>query len=146
MELIPKVGAKHHFFDDGKIRESRHYIAEILELITPEEAKHIKINRHSFNQHNSTLYDIWREEVDDHRTSENFKVLGIGVSDKPGSPWCYAEDTDYFVRCSIPDYEDADVWFVRHVNGGWFSLNTVNWWMAGRLMPLDFDWDNIKES
>jgi hypothetical protein len=45
----------------------------------------------------------------------------------------YAEETDYFVKCSIPKYDENDIWFVRTINGGWFSLNTVNTWMAGRL-------------
>ena len=146
MEPIPNIGDIHNFFDDGKIRESRHYTAKIIEIITPEDAKQIKIDRHQLNQHDASLYEIWRHEVNDHRTSKNFIVLGKGVSSEPGSPWCYAENTDFFIKCSIPDYEDDDVWFVRHVDGGWFSLNTANGWMSGRLMPFDFDWDNINES
>jgi hypothetical protein len=50
-----------------------------------------------------------------------------------GAPWLYAEETDYFIKCSIPDYDKNDVWFVRTVDGGWFSLNTVNDWMSGIL-------------
>ena len=42
MEPVPKIGDKHHFFDDGKMNESRHYIAEVLSVITPEEANRLK--------------------------------------------------------------------------------------------------------
>ena len=150
MEPIPKVGDKHNFFDDGKLRESRHYIAEVLEVITPEEAKNVHIIRNECDGHGLiypvtlTLHQIWREEVDGHRNSKNFKVLGKGVENKPGSPWCYAEETDYFVKCSIPEYDKNDVWFVRHVDGGWFSMDTQSSWMSGRLTPADFDWDEYQ--
>lgn len=146
-QAVPKVGDKHDFFDDGKMRESRHSIAEILEVITPEEAKEVMITRTEYENNNSypvtlSLYDIWREEVDSHRNSETFRVLGVGVENKPGTPWCYAEETDYFVKCSIPGYDANDVWFVRHVDGGWFSMDTVQFWMSGKLMPIEF---NAKE-
>lgn len=32
MQAVPEVGNKHSFFDDGKMRESRHYFAEVLRL------------------------------------------------------------------------------------------------------------------
>ena len=72
MEPIPKVGDKHNFFDDGKLRESRHYIAEVLEVITPEEAKNVQIIKNECDGHGLiypvtlTLHQIWREEVDIH--------------------------------------------------------------------------------
>lgn len=143
-QAVPKIGDKHDFFDDGKMRVSRHYVAEVIEVITPEEAKEVMITRIEYENDNSypvtlNLYDIWREEVDSHRNSENFRVLGAGVENKPGAPWCYAEETDYFVKCSIPEYDKNDVWFVRHVDGGWFSIETVQFWMSGKLMPIEFN-------
>ena len=42
MEPVPNIGDKHHFFDDGKMKESRHFIAEVLSVITPKEAKQTK--------------------------------------------------------------------------------------------------------
>lgn len=128
---VPTVGKQYHFFDDGKLRESRHYMATVLEKITPEQAKDIYMNYQGMNI-SVSLYTIWREEIDSHRQSNNFKVLTSG-SMEVGAPWLYAEKTDYLIKCSIPDYDENDVWFVRTINGGWFSLNTVNDWMAGSL-------------
>lgn len=127
----PKIGKKYHFFDDGKIRESRHYIAIVKRLLTPEEAKSVIIDC-KFRGYNISLYDIWKKEIEEHRQTENFKVIN-GSSTEPGAPWLYAEDTDYFVECSIPVYDENPVWFVRDTRGGWFSLNTINTWMTGEL-------------
>lgn len=131
MEKVPVIGEQYHFFDDGKIRESRHYMATVLDVITPEQVKDIYVNRLGLDVWES-LYKVWREEIDKHRQSKNFKVLTSG-SMEVGAPWLYAEETDYFIKCSIPDYDDNDVWFVRTVDGGWFSLDTVFVWMGGRL-------------
>lgn len=128
---IPTVGEQYHFFDDGKLRESRHYMATVLEKITPEQAKEVYINRR-WEDAPVSLYTIWREEIDNHRQGNTFKVLTSG-SMEVGAPWLYAEKTDYLIKCSIPDYDENDVWFVRTVYDGWFSLNTVDTWMAGRL-------------
>lgn len=130
-EQIPVIGNKYHFFDDGKIRESRHYIATVLKKITPEQAKDIYMNYQGTDT-SVSLYTIWREEIDSHRQGNTFKVLTSGSMEE-GAPWLYAEETDYFIKCSILDYDENDVWFVRTINGEWFSLNTVNTWMAGGL-------------
>lgn len=131
MEQVPVIGEQYHFFDDGKIRESRHYIATVLDIITPEQTKDIYINR-QWEDTPVSLYTIWREEIDRHRQGNTFKVLTSG-SMEFGAPWLYTEETDYFIKCSIPDYDENDVWFVRTVDDGWFSLDTVNTWMGGRL-------------
>lgn len=130
-ENIPEVNKNYHFFDDGKIRESRHYIATVKKLITPEEAKSVIIDC-EFRAYCVSLYDIWKEEIEEHRQTENFTVIN-GSSTESGAPWLYAEDTDYFVECSISNYDENSVWFVRDINGSWFSLNTVNTWMTGEL-------------
>lgn len=131
MEQVPVIGEQYHFFDDGKIRESRHYMATVLDIITPEQTKDIYINR-QWEDTPVSLYTIWREEIDRHRQGNTFKVLTSG-SMEFGAPWLYTEETDYFIKCSIPDYDENDVWFVRTVDDGWFSLDTVNTWMGGRL-------------
>lgn len=134
LKPIPKIGSSYHFFDDGKIRESRHYIATVLDVITPEQTKNIMFSRVDDEvSFEISLYEIWRNEIDDHRQSTNFKVIAAGASMEVGAPWLYAEETDYFVKCSIPEYDENDVWFVRTVNGGWFSLDTNSWWMSGEL-------------
>lgn len=158
MQAVPKVGNKHHFFDDGKISESRHSIAEVIRVIKPEEAKEITFNLTEYDDwdpitHNynivkpvsKTLYEVWREQVDAHRQSGNCIILIDGAKSEKGQPWCYAEDTDYFVECSIPNYDENTCWFVRHVNGGWFSMDIQNSWMSGRLMPIEFDWEEYQK-
>lgn len=130
-EKVPVIGKQYHFFDDGKISHSRHYMAIVVDIISPEQAKDIKMNYQGMNILVS-LYTIWREEIDGHRQTGNFKVFTNRSMDV-GEPWLYDEETDYFVKCSIPEYDENDIWFVRTINGGWFSLNTVNTWMAGRL-------------
>lgn len=141
---VPTKGKQYHFFDDGKIRESRHYMATVVDKITPEQAKDIYMNYQGMNV-SVSLYTIWREEIDSHRQSKNFKVLTSG-SMEVGAPWLYAEKTDYFIKCSIPDYDENDVWFVRTVDGGWFSLNTVDTWMAGRLDVSGALFEYMKET
>lgn len=131
MEQVPVIGEQYHFFDDGKVRESRHYMATVLDIMTPEQVKDIYVNRLGLDIWES-LYKVWREEIDKHRQGNTFKVLTSG-SMEVGTPWLYAEETDYFIKCFIPDYDKNDVWFVRTINGEWFSLNTVNTWMAGGL-------------
>lgn len=134
LKPIPKVGDSYHFFDDGKIKESRHYIATVLDIITPKQAKNIMFSRVDDEvSFEVSLYEIWRNEIDEHRQGTNFKVIAAGVSMEVGTPWLYAEETDYFIKCSIPEYDENDVWFVRTVDGGWFSIDTNNWWMSGEL-------------
>lgn len=54
MSSIPKIGEKYHFFDDGKLQNNRHYIAECVKILTPEEAKHYKL----FGV--TSLYEYWK--------------------------------------------------------------------------------------
>jgi hypothetical protein len=134
LKPVPKIGSSYHFFDDGKIRESRHYIATVSDVITPEQTKNIMFSRADDEiSFEISLYEIWRNEINDHRQDTNFKVIAAGASMEVGAPWLYAEETDYFIKCSIPEYDENDVWFVRTVNGGWFSLDTNSWWMSGEL-------------
>lgn len=41
--------------------------------------------------------------------------------------WLFATETNYFIRGTFED--DDDMWFVRTVDGGWFSLG----WFGSRL-------------
>lgn len=121
-ENLPIVGKEYHFFDDGKISNSRHYIAKVIELIPIEEAKKIIIStpRH-YNVNTGqnlfvdmSLYDIW-------------------IDEKERCDWIYADDTDYIIKASIPIYDDDPIYFARTKDGGWFSMDTTNWWQGGRL-------------
>lgn len=113
---IPEVGAKPKFFDDGKIYLSRMYDATVTMVMYRDTAKGYKL---SFpNKSDMNLYDFWRKEIDNHRNTDYFQVLPYKI----GEPWLYANDTDFFIFCDIPDYSDYPVIFVRHVDGSWFSL------------------------
>lgn len=138
-EKCPNIGNEYHFFDDGKINESRHHIAKVVGIITPEQAKDVVLNRPWYDAVSNkvkykptSLYDIWRKEIDDYRQGVNFKVLS-GGSTEVGAPWLYSEETDFFIKCSIPTYDDKDVWFVRTIVGEWFSMDTEGSWMSGLL-------------
>ena len=43
IEIVPQIGLDYHFFDDGKVTMSRHSIAKVVDIITPEQAKLIPI-------------------------------------------------------------------------------------------------------
>lgn len=144
IEIVPQIGHEYHFFDDGKVTLSRHSIAKVVDIITPEQAKHIPIeyiHNEYLEKPITNLYDVWKAEIDSHRQTTSFRVIN-GSDTKPGSPWLYSEETDFFVKCTIPDYDDNDVWFVRTVRGKWFSLNTVGTWMGGLLdvTGVEYDW------
>lgn len=131
MKPIPEVGKTYKFYDDGKIRESRQYNATVLRVITPEEAKHIQ-------KGNTNLYDIWKNAIKTHTCGKGAKHIhfnddGSITMIKEGEPWLYAEDTDYFVECSVPNYDKHNLWFVRTIWGEWFSMNVEDCWMGGLL-------------
>jgi len=110
---IPEVGKKYHFFDDGKVGPSRHYIATIEEIITTDESKQRYFKSFTTNTIRP-LYDIWQSEV-------------------KSSSFLYAATTDVFVRCSIPKYDKHPIWFVRTKEGGLFSIDVESGWQSGRL-------------
>ena len=132
---VPKVGECFTFYDDGKTSDSRIYDAKVIRVVPESEAE-------------NTLVDCWvseieqlmpyplniiqKSEVDRHRQSEKFIVLNA-YDNTPGAPWLYAEDTDYYIECEIPEYDDNTIWFVRDIHGRWFSMNIQSSWQAGLL-------------
>lgn len=123
LKPIPKVGEFYHFFDDGKTSPSRHYICKCERVVTFEEAKSIMVTVPDYEctQDNPiynlvSLYDHWHDD------------------EMPNHDWLYETETDYFVECSCPVYDDNNLWFVRTKNdGGWFSMDIQSWWQGGRL-------------
>lgn len=141
MNDVPIVGKKYYFFDDGKTSPSRCYVAVVREVLTKKQAKTRDL--YYYNSRTiMTLYDIWRKEVDEHRQEENFKVFTKDTT--IGAPWLYAEDTDYFVACVIPDYDNNRIWFVRDIYGDWFSLDVQSSWQSGRLDITGEIYENAK--
>lgn len=131
MEAVPEVGKTYDFYDDGKL--SRHNYAKVLRAVPATEE--IIVDRFDYELGqliSSTLQTIHKEAVDDHRQSERFTVLNA-PDHSPGAPWLYAEETDFFVECEIPEYDENPIWFARTVDGGWFSMNIQSSWQSGRL-------------
>ena len=56
---VPQVGEKLHFFDDGKLQNNRHYIAECTKILTPEEAKNYNLST------GDSLYNQWKYEYEE---------------------------------------------------------------------------------
>ena len=46
--------------------------------------------------------------------------------------WLFNPITDYFVKAES-DFDEAPLYFVRTVDGGWFSIDYPRWWMGARL-------------
>lgn len=115
---VPVVGKYYHFWDDGKTSPSRHYICKCERLISQEEGKGIMVSvpdEYIDGFKLVSLYDYWLQ------------------NEMPMYDWLYSEDTDYFVECSCPKYDEYNLWFVRTKDGGWFSMNIQNGWQSGRL-------------
>ena len=117
---IPEIGKQYHFFDDGKISPSRHYMATVEEIIPIEETKNIVLKTiiGTFTKETEftemSLYDIWSIQ-------------------SMGHPWLYAPETDYIIKCSIPVYDEEPIYFIRTRDDGWFSIDITSGWQAGRL-------------
>ena len=46
--------------------------------------------------------------------------------------WLFAEHTDYFIKAKT-NYDKNPLYFVRTVDGGWFSFDYPTAWMGARL-------------
>lgn len=117
---IPEVGKIYNFYDDGKLSHTRQFKAKVLKMISTEEAKNIQLsNDDSELDKHETLFDGWMESIKD--CSHN------------GEPWLYDTQTDYFIECSIAEYDKDPIWFVRTIHGGWFSMDITGFWQSGAL-------------
>jgi hypothetical protein len=61
----------------------------------------------------SALLDAWEREVRE-------------------CPWLYEKETDYFIKATS-DFDEYPLYFVRTIDGGWFSIDYPNCWMGVRL-------------
>lgn len=62
--------------------------------------------------------DFVKEAIDEERSS---------------CDWLYKPTTDKVIRCSIKDYDENDIWFIRTKEDGWFSINIQSGWQSGCL-------------
>lgn len=115
--MIPKVGNSYRFFDDGKLTRSRMYIATVIDVVPFDKAKDITVDTNGYWHITSmSLVNAW--EID---------------TDKEESWSVFANTTDYFIGCSIPEYDKHTIWFARTKDNGWFSFNIQSNWQSGRL-------------
>lgn len=125
---LPKVGEEYDFFDDGKRTLNRHYKATVKRIITIEEAKSLKFKycyAEEWEPEEWSLYDIYKKEQEEH-------------------DWIFGGiDTECFVECSIPKYDDDMIYFAQAKYDGWFSLDVTNTWQGGRLMLDSTVYDNL---
>lgn len=48
------------------------------------------------------------------------------------APWLFSSTNDYFVKARS-DFDTMPLYFVRTLDGGWFSIDYPNTWMGARL-------------
>lgn len=100
---IPKIGEKLKAFDDGKIKPSRMWDAEIIDVIPFDEF--LSKNKIG-NQTTEKLLKVWEKEVKD-------------------CAWLYAKSTDYFIITTPYFYDENFDIFARTHDGGWFSFGKL---------------------
>ena len=120
LQPVPEVGKEYHIFDDGKIRPSRHYTAKIIEVIPFKEAYPVEDTM-------CAVLAAWKEEV-----NENAWFL-------------FARETDYFIKAES-NYDKNPLYFVRTLDGGWFSIDYPNCWMGARLDIDGSLYEKMKET
>ena len=101
---IPEIGKTYAFFDDGKTGLSRRYKVTVVDIISSNVVE----------EKMPELFAGWKENLKD-------------------ADFLYAPITDFFIKCSIPKYDDDFVYFVRDKSDGWFSIDYPHGWMSGVL-------------
>lgn len=109
---IPKACKTYHFYDDGKSSLSRHYYATVIKVIPYGQMAKTKCYRKVFN--------TWKKQT---------KQLY----------WTLNKTTDYFVIAEVPFYCEYPLYFARSKTGGWFSIESKDFFSGGLL-----DVDNKK--
>lgn len=80
----------------------------------------------------SRLYQATVLEVlDEDKVPENIKEKI--KENRANCDWIYSPFTDKVIRCSIKDYDDNDIWFIRTKDDGWFSIDVNSFWQSGTL-------------
>ena len=73
------------------------------------------------------------------------KLLKAYRQQKKENYWIYAKRTDYFIKCECKKYDDDPLYFIRTIDGGWFSIDYPHEWMSGRLDVDNKIWNRVKE-
>lgn len=80
----------------------------------------------------SRLYQAKVLEVLDADKVPDFVKEAI-VQNREDADWIFKDTTDKVIRCSIKDYDENDIWFIRTKEDGWFSLDIQSSWQGGCL-------------
>lgn len=113
----PEIGKIYNFYDDGKVRRSRHALVKILDII-PFSRKSIvdqKIDKNVYSCICTSIYgnaDLYGDIRTHTIIIKAEAIQGI-----------YGDKTE--------ETRGQDLYLVRTTDGGWFSCQDL--WLAGRL-------------
>lgn len=127
MESIPDIGKTYMFYDDGKISKSRQNKAKVLRVITKKDAEKVSFPTYYDDDFNLTTIKQDAEPIG------SVSLYNKWLLSKKECDWIFANDTDCFIECSIPEYDEDTIWFARTKSEGWFSMDIQNEWQGGRL-------------
>ena len=141
-----EIGKEYHFWDDGKVSPSRHYICKVIDIITLEQAKDIMLEFTQFdymcdyfNQHFKGVID------EENNIFPKMSLYDIWMCQKEMADWVFADETPYFIKISIPTYDENDLYCVSMKHGGWFSLDIQSGWQGGILDIDNKKWNYIMD-
>lgn len=144
--IKPEIGKEYHFWDDGKISPSRHYICKVIDIISLEQAKEIMLEFTQFNPMCDYFNQHFKGKIDEENNIfPKMSLYDIWMCQKEFYDWIFANETSYFVKISIPTYDDNDLYCVQMKDGGWFSLDIQSSWQGGVLDIDNKKWNYIIE-
>lgn len=83
----------------------------------------VKLSRH---------YTATVVEVIPFKECSNKALLETWAMEVQACGWLYATATDYFVKAES-DFDENPLYFVRTLDGGWFSIDFPGYWTGARL-------------
>lgn len=120
---IPKKNKKYSYFDDGKIKPSRHSFMKILDVVP-------------FNKASWELHDYWaeikKEAPQVFKEETDYFIIGYEMPDG-------TDETFYTLYTTL---------FARAKNGGWYGFRTDNpetWWTGQLVTNPHFNYDEFVE-
>lgn len=133
--MKPEIEKEYHFWDDGKVSPSRHYICKVVDIISLEQAKDIMLEFTQFDYMCDYFSPPFEEVI-------KMSLYDIWMYQKESCDWVFADETPYFVKISIPTYDDNDLYCACMKGGGWFSLDIQSGWQGGVLDIDGEKWNN----
>lgn len=130
---LPTIGNAYEFYDDGKIYPRRRYTTTVMDIISTEEAKSVMFPIYVYEESDMIPTTIVAEGEEPIGETSLYTVWEFN---KEEHDWVFATETDYFIKCSIPKYDEYPIWFVRTKEGNWFSLDIQSHWQGG-LLDID---------